>query len=113
MKAKDLMSKQLFCCTPADSIQTAAKLMKGNNVGAIAVVNDCTHRIFAGVITDRDICMKVVAERKASTTSVRDAMSTKIFACKPDDSLESCEQLMSLNQVRRIPVISSSGECWA
>lgn len=111
MKAKDVMSKQLFCCTPADNVQTAAKLMKSNNVGAIAIVNDCTRRILEGIITDRDICTNVVAQGKPLTTSVGEAMSKKVFACKPEDSLEACEQLMSEQQVRRIPVITKTGEC--
>ena len=111
MKAKDLMSKQLFCCTSTDNVQTAAKLMKDHDVGVIAVVNNCTHRILEGVITDRDISLKVVAQGKPVTTTVGETMSKSLFASRPEDPIQACEQLMSAHQVRRIPVISKSGEC--
>ena len=55
MKIEEMMSKNLFCCTPTDGIQQAAKLMKDNDVGAIPVVNDCNERKLLGIITDRDI----------------------------------------------------------
>ena len=85
--------------------------MKASNVGAIAVVNDCTRRILEGVITDRDICITIVAQGKPVTTSVGEAMSKNVFACKPEESLGACEQLMSEHQIRRIPAISKTGEC--
>jgi CBS domain-containing protein len=48
MRVEEMMSKNLFCCTPTDGIQQAAKLMKDNDVGAIPVVNDCNERKLLG-----------------------------------------------------------------
>src|SRR5258708_14381383 len=71
MKVDEMMSKNLFCCTPTNGIQQAAKLMKDNDVGAIPVVNDCNERKLMGIITDRDICVNAVAMGKSiGTTSV-------------------------------------------
>ena len=112
MNVKDVMSKTLFCCTPDDAIQSAAELMKNNDVGAIPVVNDCTERRLVGIITDRDICIKVVAAGKSTgTMKVSDVMSKKMVTCGPDESLDACEAKMERNQVRRIPVIDAKGAC--
>lgn len=112
MKVQDVMSKTLFCCTSADSIQKAAQLMKDNDVGAIPVVNDCDQRKLLGIITDRDICVKAVAPGKATgTMKVSEIMTKSPVTCGPNDSLESCEALMERNQVRRIPVLDARGAC--
>src|SRR6266849_2598664 len=77
MRVEEMMSKNLFCCTPTDGIQQTAKLMKDNDVGAIPVVNDCNERKLLGIITDRDICMKVVAQGNlTSTAKVSEAMTS-------------------------------------
>jgi CBS domain-containing protein len=62
MKVQGIMSKTLSCCAATDTLQKAARLMKEQDVGAIPVVNDCNERKLLGIITDRDICMKVVAQ---------------------------------------------------
>ncbi len=111
MQVKDLMSKKLYCCTPVDTIQTAAGLMKNNDVGAIAVVNDCSERKLVGIITDRDICVKAVAVGGSTALKVNDLMSKALVTCSPDESIEACEAKMERSQVRRIPVIDARGIC--
>jgi len=112
MKAKDIMSKTLFCCTAEDSIQQAAKLMKDNDVGALPVVNDCKERKLLGIITDRDICLQAVALGKpVDKMKVSEAMTKSPITCSADDSIETCESLMRRNQVRRIPVVDARGMC--
>jgi CBS domain-containing protein len=112
MKVQDIMSKTLFCCTPADTTQQAATLMKDNDVGAIPVVNDCNERKLLGIITDRDICVKAVATgRSAGEVKVSEVMTSKPATCGLDESIEACEAIMERNQVRRIPVIDTRGVC--
>jgi len=112
MKVQDVMSKTLFCCTPADSVQKAAELMKANDVGSVPVVNDCNERKLLGIVTDRDICVKAVASGKSnSTLKVSEVMTKGPVTCGPDESIEECEAKMVRNQVRRIPVIDSRGIC--
>lgn len=112
MNVKDVMSKTLFCCTPADAIQKAAELMKNNDVGAIPVVNDCTERKLLGIITDRDICIKAVATGKSpGAMKVSEVMSKAPVTCGPDESIGACEAKMERNQVRRVPVVDAKGTC--
>lgn len=106
------MSKTLSCCAATDTLQKAAQLMKEQDVGAIPVVNDCDERKLLGIITDRDICMKVVAQGNlTSTAKVAEAMTSTLTTCRPDESIEGCESLMKRHQVRRIPVVDSRGVC--
>ena len=102
MKVQDIMSKTLSCCAATDTLQKAAQLMKEHDVGAIPVVNDCDERKLLGIITDRDMCMKVVAQGNLTSTPA---------TCRTDESIEGCESLMKRHQVRRIPVVDSSGVC--
>ena len=112
MRVEEMMSKNLFCCTPTDGIQQAAKLMKDNDVGAIPVVNDCNERKLLGIITDRDICVNAVAMGKSiGTTKVSEVMTNKPATCGPEESIEACEATMERNQVRRIPVVDTYGVC--
>jgi CBS domain-containing protein len=112
MKVQDIMSKTLSCCAATDTLQRAAQLMKEHDVGAIPVVNDCNERKLLGIITDRDICMKVVAQGNlTSTAKVSEAMTSTPATCRSNESIEGCESLMKRHQVRRIPVVDSSGVC--
>src|SRR5258708_8245049 len=112
MKVQDIMSKTLSCCAATDTLQRAAQLMKEQEVGAIPVVNDCDERKLLGIITDRDICMKVVAQGNlTSTAKVSEAMTSTPATCRSNESIEGCESLMKRHQVRRIPVVASSGVC--
>ena len=77
MNVQDIMSKTLSCCAATDTLQKAAQLMKEHDVGAIPVVNDCDQRKLLGIITDRDICMRVVAQGNlTSTAMVSEAMTS-------------------------------------
>ncbi len=112
MKVQDVMSKTVFCCTPADSVQKAAQIMNDRSVGAIPVVNDCNERKLLGIITDRDICVRAVAAGKSiEAVKVADVMTERPVTCRPDDSMEACEASMERNQVRRMPVVDSQGIC--
>jgi CBS domain-containing protein len=112
MNVQDIMSKTLSCCAATDTLQKAAQLMKEHDVGAIPVVNDCDQRKLLGIITDRDICMRVVAQGNlTSTAMVSEAMTSTPATCRPDESIEACESIMKRHQVRRIPVVDSSGVC--
>src|SRR5260370_2351088 len=112
MKVQDIMSKTLSCCAATDPLQKAAQLMKEQDVGAIPVVNDCDERKLLGIITDRDICMKVVAQgHLTGAAKVSEAMTSAPATCRPDESIEGCESLMKRHQVRRIPVVHSNVAC--
>src|SRR5260370_7161421 len=112
MKVQDIMSKTLSCCAATDTLQKAAQLMKEHDVGAIPVVNDCDERKLLGIITDRDICMKVVAQGNlTSTAKVSEAMTSTPAPSRTDESIEASESPVSPPHVRRLPSAHASGGC--
>ncbi len=112
MKVKDVMTKEVICCTPSDTAQEAAKLMKEHNVGAIPVVSDLVSRRLEGIITDRDLCCSVIAGgRLADTVKIDQLMTRSPVTCKPEDTLDNCLQAMQKHHIRRIPVADEKGNC--
>jgi len=89
---------------PTDTIFDAAKRMRDLNIGSLPV---CFDRRMEGMITDRDIAIRAVAEgRNPSTTLVMDVMTPDIIYCFDDDNTEHVEQMMMDYQVRRLPVVT-------
>lgn len=112
MFVKDLMTSAVMCCTPWDTAQKAASLMKAHGVGAIAVVADPSDPLLEGIVTDRDLCCGVVAAGKnADVVQVADLMTRIPVTCGPEDTLEECEELMQEAQVRRVPVVNNRERC--
>ena len=111
MKAKDLMTTNPACCTPETTAQQVAQLMEENDCGCIPVVEDAESKFLVGVITDRDIALRGVARGRSPETPVRDLMSSDVSAVKPDDDLDTVEELMADLQVRRVPVVDEDGCC--
>jgi CBS domain-containing protein len=112
MLVKQVISKNIFFCTPSDTAQTAARTMKENGVGALPVVSDSVNRKLEGIITDRDLCCGIVATAKlAEGTKVADLMTRAPITCAPENTLEDCEELMKSHQIRRLPVINKNGQC--
>jgi CBS domain-containing protein len=112
MLVKEVMSKNIVFCTPSDTAQTAARSMKLSGVGALPVITDVLSGRLEGIVTDRDLCMAVVAEAKlAETTKIADVMTRNPVTCTPENTLEDCEALMQKHQIRRIPVINEQGRC--
>jgi CBS domain-containing protein len=111
MKAGELMSAQPACCTPSDTVQDAAGLMRECDCGCIPVVEDKESNRLVGVITDRDITCRCTAEGKGPKTPVREAMSRDPKTCGPDDDVEAVEKIMADSQVRRVPVMDDQGRC--
>ena len=106
MKAQDIMTKNPSCVTPDTPVQDAARLMKTEDVGIIPVVESKGSKKLVGVITDRDIAIRVVADGSASSSSsVRDVMTSNISTSAPGDSVQDVMELMGRVQVRRIPIV--------
>jgi CBS domain-containing protein len=108
MKCSDVMTKDPKTCAPTDFVQQAAQLMKSEDVGPIPIVGD--NGKLEGLITDRDIVLKVVAEgRDPKTTKLSEVMTTDLISCTLDGDIEEMLDLMEDNQVRRMPVVDASG----
>jgi CBS domain-containing protein len=111
MRIKDIMTKDPTCCLPSDSAQHAASIMRTENAGVVPVVQDRQSRRLGGIVTDRDLCMTVVAEgRDPNSVKVEQCMTKKLVTCRPDGTLETVTTLMQENQIRRVPVVGENGE---
>ena len=109
MLASEIMTKDPECCVPTDSAMTAAQLMKSEDVGPIPIVEDKEARKLTGIVTDRDLAIKVVAEaRDPKTTLIEEVMSEGLVTCRENDDVQSVLQLMEQNQLRRIPVVDKN-----
>ena len=103
MKVSDAMSHDVQVASPTQSIRDAAKIMAKIDAGILPVgEND---RLI-GMITDRDIAIRAVAEGKAPTTEVRDIMSEEVRYCFDDQDLDEVARNMSQLKVRRLPVVN-------
>jgi CBS domain-containing protein len=106
------MSKPVIACTPWDTAQVAARLMKKHSIGAIPVVSDIRDPLLEGIVTDRDLCIALVAKAQLSSAVEVAGVMTRIpVTCQPDNTLEECQELMRSFQVRRIPVVDQRGRC--
>ncbi|MFL5582312.1 MAG: CBS domain-containing protein [Gemmatimonadaceae bacterium] len=109
MKARDLMSKNPSCVTPEMSIRDAARLMKTEDVGVLPVVESEGSKRVVGLVTDRDIAVRAVAEGRAEA-SVRDVMTADPRTAREDDDVDNVMSLMGQEQVRRIPIVDERGQ---
>jgi CBS domain-containing protein len=109
-KCADVMTREPACCEPGDSIARAAQLMKTEDVGAVPVVESAASRTLVGIITDRDIVVKLVAGgRSVENATVRDAMTNAPVTCCEDDDVSRAVSAMAERKVRRIPVVDGGG----
>jgi len=98
------------CCLPDDTVALAAEIMRDENVGPVPVVTDPSTRRLAGIVTDRDIAIKVVAAgRDPRTTHVGEVMSRNLVTCCAEDDYEEALRAMARHQVRRIPIANADG----
>ena len=110
MKVKHLMTKDPTCCVPSDTAQRAAAIMRDEKVGIVPVIENEQSRRLVGVVTDRDLCMNVVAEgRDPNTVAVEACMTTTVVSCAAGDAVTKATELMKDNQVRRVPVVDEHG----
>jgi CBS domain-containing protein len=110
MKVEQLMTRDVETCAPDANLAHAAMIMWRRDCGFVPVVENPSGR-FAGVITDRDICI-AAATRHASVHSipVREVMSSHAYTCAPSDDVRVAMHRMSEGQVRRLPVVDKQGK---
>ena len=106
----DLMTRNLICCVPKDMVPVVAQSMKAQDVGAMPVIDSHENNNLIGIVTDRDLALKVVAEGlDARKTTVEDVMSRKMVVCKTEDDWQLALDAMAKHQLRRIPVVDNQG----
>lgn len=106
-RCREIMTKSVRTASPGMSVREVGALMRDGDMGAVPVVDGGK---LIGIVTDRDIVVRVVAEGKGPETPVSEAMTTDLFTVTPDDFVFEAIRLMGDKQVRRVPVINESGE---
>lgn len=109
MFVHDIMTADPACCTPDTSMKEAAKMMASRDCGELPVLDEIGRPI--GVVTDRDICCRGVAEGASPDTRVREIMSRPPITINPDATLAECCDLLENHQIRRVPVVDGDGRC--
>jgi CBS domain-containing protein len=109
-KCSDVMTREPVCCEPGDPVTRAADLMRHHDVGSLPVVDSANSKKLIGIVTDRDLVIKVVAgSQPVDRATVRDAMTPNPASCGEGEDLERAVTLMAGRQVRRMPVVDSEG----
>jgi CBS domain-containing protein len=100
---KEVMTRDVRACEPNATVAEAAKVMAQEDVGPVPIVEDGR---LVGIVTDRDIVVRVVAEgRDPNATAVREIASTELVTVSPDDDLDDALNRLAERQVRRLPVV--------
>ncbi len=106
-KCSDIMTENLVYCMPDEPVSKAAQLMKKEDIGPVLVVNNGREKTLVGIVTDRDLALKVVGEgRDPRDTKVEEVMSKKLVTCRADEDVEQATRAMAQYQLRRIPVVA-------
>ncbi|MBG0827500.1 CBS domain-containing protein [Planomonospora sp. ID67723] len=100
----DVMTADPMTIDANQPVSVAAKIMSDEDTGAVIITND---GVITGIVTDRDIAVRIVAEDKGPETPVRDACSDDLVTVGPDTSIEQVVQLMRSKAVRRMPVVEN------
>ncbi len=102
MQIKRIMTDNISAVSPQTSVKDVAKIMRDLNVGAVPI---CEGEKPLGIVTDRDITIRSIADKEDFNHSVSEIMSKDLFYATPDMSDEEAIKLMSEHQIRRLPVI--------
>ena len=106
----EVMTREPACCEPGDSVSRVAGIMKREDVGSVPVVESQEDRKLVGIVTDRDLVVKVLADgTDIEKSTVRDAMTANPASCHEDDPVDKAVKLMSDRQVRRMPIVDQQG----
>ena len=109
MRVYQIMTPDPACCTPHSTAREAATLMKDNDCGSIPVVENRTSRKLVGTVTDRDLAIRGLALGKGPDTPVGDLMTYEPITTGPQDEVELVREVMTAQQVRRVPVVDENG----
>jgi len=109
MTCAEVMTPSPTACNPQHTAIDAAELMRREDCGLLPVISEDGKKLI-GVLTDRDIVLKVVAEgRDPRSTAVSEVMTTDIVTCLPQESVEMAMEQMATRRVRRIPIVDRDG----
>lgn len=106
MRVKELMTAKPSYCEPYWTVETVASLMDHVGTGVVPVIEDVLNRKVIGVVTDRDLCVRVVGPGLyPAHTWVRDCMTPNPICCRAEDDVETALRQMRDKRIRRLPVV--------
>lgn len=107
MKVKDCMCGEVCCVKPDTKVYEIAKIMGQNHIGCVPVCDD--KNCLVGIITDRDIILRSIANDKdVKSTKASEIMTTNVCTCNENEDISNAENKMAQNQIRRIPVVDNN-----
>jgi CBS domain-containing protein len=110
MRAREVMTPRPACCTPDDTARDVATVMRDRDCGCVPIIDQSTAKLL-GMVTDRDLAVRGVAIGASPDTRIGDLMTASPLCCTEMDHLDKVERLMSIHQVRRMPVVDADGCC--
>jgi CBS domain-containing protein len=105
-RCREIMTSSVRTANREMSLAEVARLMRDGDMGALPVVEG---KRLVGIVTDRDIVVRAIADGKDFSTPIGDVMTTEIYSVKPDDFVFEAIRLMGDKQVRRVPIINEAG----
>lgn len=111
LKVGDIMTKKVIVVPLNESVVEVAKLMKKNSIGSVIVVDEKDHDKAKGIITERDIILKLIASGKdPAKSNAASIMSKPLRVVRPNTTLEDAAKAMKENKIKRLPVVNENSE---
>ena len=107
--ARDIMTDSPAVATAETTARDAARMMEDNDCGSLPVVESRDSMKLIGMVTDRDLALRILGRGQDPNTPIREAMTKNVSSVKQDDDLDAIERVMSGQQVRRVPVVDDQG----
>ena len=110
MQVREIMTTDPACCTADASLEEVAKAMVEHDCGEIPIVRSSSDKSLLGVVTDRDIVCRLVAQGRNPVDEAAEAcMSSPVVSVRESTPVEDCAKLMEDKQIRRVPVVNGGG----
>jgi CBS domain-containing protein len=107
MRCSEIMTRDVRTATREMTLREVAQMMRDGDMGSVPVVEDGR---LVGIVTDRDMVVRAIAEGRDTATPISEVMTTETFSVRPDDFVFEAVRLMGDKQVRRIPVVTEDGK---
>jgi CBS domain-containing protein len=109
MLCREVMSKKVVVCQEGDTVADCARLMRAHNIGFVPVLDGGDQ--VNGIVTDRDLALRIVADERGANTPVSAIMTRDVRVCHPWDSLRTAERKMAEVRKSRLVVVDEDGHC--